>query len=255
MNSRIAAIARYTLLEAFRTRLPALALLALGILYLAGVFVEQITISEGGRFQTAFYAAGARWAAVFIVAFYVLAAVAREFDDKVLDVVLALDLPRSHYLLGRLAGFVAICALLAGIASLPLSWSAPAQAVLQWGMSLAFELAIVAALALFCIITLNQLVPAAGFVMAFYVLARVLTAMRLIAGNPIGGADAPHQVIRILVEGLAYVIPAFDGWTRTAWLVDGRTSWADLVAIAAQGVIYLALLAGAAMFDLYRKNF
>jgi hypothetical protein len=62
-------------------------------------------------------------------------------------------------------------------------------------------------------------------------------------------------VIRILVEGLAYVIPAFDGWTRTAWLVDGRTSWADLVAIAAQGVIYLALLAGAAMFDLYRKNF
>ena len=71
----------------------------------ASFFVEQIAITESARFQTGFYAAAARFAAVFIVALHVLASVAREFDDKGLDMLLALDLPRSHYVLGKLAGF------------------------------------------------------------------------------------------------------------------------------------------------------
>ena len=255
MKSRVATIARYTLLEALRTRLPAIALVALALLVLAGLFVEQIAVTEGARFRTGFYAASARWVTVFIIVFHVLAAVAREFDDKVLDVLLALDLPRSHYLLGRLAGFLAIGTLLAGAACLPLVWSASAPALLQWGISLGFELAIVAALALFCIFTFNNLMPAAGFVAAFYVLARVLTAMRLMAANPIAGADTEHHAIALVVDGLAYVLPAFDGWTQTAWLVNQPAAWTDLGAIAAQGALYVALLAGAAMFDLYRKNF
>jgi hypothetical protein len=244
MKSRVATIARYTLLEALRTRLPAIALVALALLFLAGLFVEQIAVTEGARFRTGFYAASARWVTVFIIVFHVLAAVAREFDDKVLDV-----------LLGRLAGFLAIGTLLAGAACLPLVWSASAPALLQWGISLGFELAIVAALALFCIFTFNNLMPAAGFVAAFYVLARVLTAMRLMAANPIAGADTEHHAIALVVDGLAYVLPAFDGWTQTAWLVNQPAAWTDLGAIAAQGALYVALLAGAAMFDLYRKNF
>jgi uncharacterized membrane protein len=89
MKSRAATIARYTLLEALRTRLPAFSLVVLALLVAAGFFVEQIAIIEGARFRTGFYAAAARWATVFIVALHVIAAVARELDDKVLDVVLA----------------------------------------------------------------------------------------------------------------------------------------------------------------------
>src|SRR6185436_18217954 len=138
----------------------------------------------------------------------------------------ALDLPRSHYVLGRLAGFVAVAALIAVAACVPLAWSVPPAALAQWGLSLAFELAIVAALALFCAITFNQIVPAAGFVAAFYVLARALTAMRLIGANPIAEADAfTHRAISFVVEGLALVIPALEGWTRTEWLLDQPAPW------------------------------
>ena len=62
MKSRVATIARYTLLEALRTRLPAIALVAVGLLFLSSLFVEQIAITEGTRLRTGFYAAGARWA-------------------------------------------------------------------------------------------------------------------------------------------------------------------------------------------------
>lgn len=256
MTSRAATIARYTLLEALRTRLPAFSLVVLALLVAAGFFVEQITITEGARFRTGFYAAAARWATVFIVALHVIAAVAREFDDKVLDVLLALDLPRSHYVLGRLAGFAVVAVIIGAAACVPLAWSVPAGALAQWGISLAVELAIVAALALFCAVTFNQLVPAASFVAAFYVLARALTAIRLISANPISDADAlSHQVARFFVEGLALILPRLEGWTKTDWLVNQPAPWAALAVIAAQGALYVALLAGAAMFDLHRKNF
>ena len=256
MDSRIATIARYTLLEALRTRLPALVLTTLLALLAASFFIESISVTEGARFQAGFYAAGMRLACVFIATLYVLVSVAREFDDKGLDVLLALDLPRAHYVLGKLAGFLAIALLIALVASLPLAWLAAPQAAMQWLVSLGLELAIVVALALFCILTFSQLTPAASFVLAFYLLARSLTAIRLMGAHPLAGADTlSHQVIQFLVEILALILPSFDAWTQTAWLVNEPASWSALLQLAGQSALYVALLAAATMFDFYRKNF
>lgn len=255
MNQRITTIARYTLLEAVRTRLPALAAAAIVLLIAASFFVQQIAITESARMQAATYAAGMRLACVFIAGLHVLASTIREFNDKGLDVALALDLPRGHYILGKLAGFLAIGALLAAAVSLPLAFLATPEAALQWGLSLALELGIVIALGLFCIVTFNQLMPAAGFLLAFYLLARTLTAIRLMSAHPLTGADAPsHQLIQLLVEGVALVMPTLDHWTRTAWLVNQHAPWPDIGELAGQTVLYVALLTAATMFDFYRKN-
>lgn len=256
MNYRIATIARYTLLEALRTRLPALVAVALLAVLGASFFIEAISVTEGARFQTGFYAAGARLACVFIAGIFVLVSVTREFDDKGMDVLLALDLPRSHYILGKLAGFIAMAALIAIAASLPLTWLTGMQAVLQWMFSLGLELALVVALALFCVITFNQFTPAASFVLAFYLFARALTAIRLMGAHPLVGADTLSQeVIRFMVEALALVMPALDAWTQTAWLVNQPASWHALLQLAGQSALYIVLLAAAAMFDFHRKNF
>jgi len=256
MDSRIATIARYTLLEALRTRLPALVLTTLLALLAASFFIESISVTEGARFQAGFYATGMRLASVFIATLYVLVSVTRELDDKGLDVLLALDLPRAHYVLGKLAGFLAIALLIALAASLPLAWLAAPQAAMQWLVSLGLELAIVVALALFCILTFSQLTPAASFVLAFYLLARSLTAIRLMGAHPLAGADTlSHQVIQFLVEILALILPSFDAWTQTAWLVNEPASWSALLQLAGQSALYVVLLAAAAMFDFYRKNF
>ncbi|OGA25644.1 MAG: hypothetical protein A3I02_09510 [Betaproteobacteria bacterium RIFCSPLOWO2_02_FULL_67_26] len=256
MDSRIATIARYTLLEAVRTRLPALLLVTLLALLAASFFIEAISVAEGARLQAGFYAASMRLACVFIAGLYVLVSVTREFDDKGLDVLLALDLPRSHLVLGKLAGFLAIGALIAVAAALPLALLAAPQAMLQWAASLALELAVIVALALFCIITFNQLTPAASFLLGFYLLARSLTAIRLMSANPVsGGEELSHQVIHFLVETLALVMPSFDAWTQTAWLVNEPASWSALSQLAGLSALYVALLAAATMFDLYRKNF
>lgn len=256
MKNRIATIARYTALEALRTRLPVLAAIVIGTLLAASFFVREIAITDSARFQTAFYAATVRFAMVFLAALHVIAAVSREFQDKGLDVVLALDLPRAHYVLGRLAGFLVISLALALAAALPLLGLSGWEAAAQWSASLAAELAVIVALSLFCVLTFNQLMPAASFVLAFYLLARALTAVRLISGNPVAGADAlSHQVMTWLVEALALIVPPLDAWTRTAWLVDDAATWSVLGGIAAQGALFVTVLAAAAVFDLSRKNF
>ena len=256
MDPRIAAIARYTLLEALRTRLAALVLVTLLGLVAASFFVEALAITEGARFQAGFYAAGMRVASVFIIAVTVLVSVTREFNDKGLDVLLALDLPRSHYVLGKLTGFLAIAVLIAAAAALPLAWLATPTAALQWAASLAGELAIIVAFALFCVVTFNQLTPAASFVLAFYALARALTAIRLMSAHPLTGADTvSHQAIQLMVEALALIMPALDAWTQTAWVVNQPASWSTLFELAGLSLLYVALLAGATMFDLHRKNF
>ncbi len=256
MKNRIGTIARYAVLEALRTRLPLLTAVVIGALVAASFFVREISITESVRFQTAFYAATIRFATVFLAALHVISSVSREFHDKGLDMVLALDLPRGHYLLGKLAGFSVIAAGLALAVALPLLPLAGWEAVAQWTLSLAAELAVVVALSLFCVITFNQLMPAASFVLAFYVFARALSAIRLISANPVADADLmSHQAMTWLIEALALVVPALDLWTRTEWLVEQTARWSELGGIFAQALLFVTLLAAAAVFDFYRKNF
>lgn len=250
-----ATIARYTLLEAVHARLPLLVLSVILLLAGASLFAGQLAITESTRFQTGLYAAGARLAAVFVAALYVLASMAREFDDKGLDIILALDLSRAHYLLGKLAGYLAIGMLLAVAAAMPLAFAAPWYAALQWGVSLGMELAVVIAFALFCIVSLGHPTAAASLMAGFYLLGRSLAAVRLMGANPIAGGDSLwHQFMQWTIEGLALLLPAFDEWTRTAWVVDAPAEWTDIARLAGHGALYVTLLAAAAMFDFYRKD-
>ena len=256
MTSRIGTIARYTVLEAVRTRLPLLVAVVIAILLGASFFVREIAITESTRFQIGFYAATARIAVVFIAALFAIASVAREFQDKGLDVALALDLPRAHYIVGKMAGFLTLAAALACAAGLPLLALAPFDAVSAWSVSLACELAIVLALSLFCAVTFNQLMPAASVVLAFYVFARVLTAVRLISANPIADANSlSHRVMTWVIESLAFVLPALDRWTRIETLLGEAVSWLAVLEVGAHTALFVVILTAAAVFDMHRRNF
>jgi hypothetical protein len=112
------------------------------------------------------------------------------------------------------------------------------------------------AFALFCVVTFNQLTPAASCVVAFYVLGRAITAIRLMSAHPLTGGDTfSHHAIQFIVDALALVMPALDMWTQTAWLVNQPAPWSTLLELAGMSALYIALLAGATMFDFYRKNF
>lgn len=247
-------IAYYTLLEALRNRLMWLfALAALAGIGLSG-FLQELAITESRQIQVALLAALLRFAAVFLIATFVVTSMVRELNDKGLELALALPLPRAGYLFGKLAGFAALALVPALLFGGLLALFAPAGQTLLWTVSLLGELWIVAAFSLLCVFTFSQVMAALSAVMGFYLLARSIAALQLIGQSAAGDGSLSQRVIGFTIDAVAILLPRLDAFTRTDWLVYHSGSWATLAPLLGQTAIYLALLAGAALFDLYRKN-
>lgn len=254
-DSRILTIAYYTFLEAMRNRLVWLVVGFVVIGFGLSQFVSEIAIAESAMFQSSFLAAMLRFFAVFTIALFVITSMVREFDDKGLELVLSLPIPRYHYFLGKLLGFSILAVATAVVCGLVLLVHAPPAQVALWVFSLSCELLIVTALSLLCLFTFNQVTLALSAVMAFYLLSRSIEAMQLMAHHPILQTNSVSQrIIEHFVDGVAFVLPDLGRFTSTDWLVYHTGSWQAVVPIAVQSAIYMALLSGAALFDLYRKN-
>ena len=253
MMAAVRTIAAGTLKEALRSRLLwLLAALALGAVGLAG-FLQAALPAEGRATNTVLLAALLRLAAAGIVDIFAVTAIVREYADKQVEMLLALPYPRAAWLLGRLAGCGLLALLPAAVAGILVATAAaPAQAAL-WAAALLGELWIVAAFAVFCTLTLQHALPSLCATAGFYLLGRSVTALQL-AGHG-AAADAGQRVIGAGTDALAFVLPRLDAFARSEWLLYGTGTVADLGFVAVQSAIYVALLAGAALFDLYRKEF
>ncbi len=255
MRRQVFTIARFTLLEALRTRLPLLVVTVFGLLWAGSFFIHQIAITESARLQSSFFASGARLAAVFMLALYITSSMVREFNEKGLELLLALDLPRSSYLLGKLAGFIVVAAALALVAVLPLLAAVPVDVAAIWAISLTLELAIICAASLFCIVTISHILPAVLLVAGFYLLARTVTAMRLMAESAVlGDLSGTRPALNFGVEALSYLVPALDRYSATRWIAERAVEPEVLAPLVLQSTIYVALLLAATLFDFYRRE-
>ena len=254
MTKVVLSIARATLLEALRSRMLWLVGALLLVAVAAAAFLQQVALVETARIQAAIIAALLRGCAGFLVAAFVVMSMVREFNDKVLELMLAQPWPRAVYLFGKFVGFSAAAFALAAIVSLPLAFLSPPGQVAIWALSLACELVILAAMSLFCVITLAHVVPALAAVLGFYVLGRSMAAIQIIARPGDASSAWADRVANWIVEAIAAVLPRFDLMTQTAWLVDGPPGAGAIASVLAQAAIYTALLVTAAQFDLHRQN-
>jgi len=157
-------LARSVVLEARRGGLPWLVLGALAVALALAAFVSQVALTESLALQLAVFAAVLRASAVFLITAQVTASALREIEDKGLELMLSLPISRTAHYLGRLAGFTACGALIALVFAAPLLFWAPPAAVALWGVSLAFESALIAAAALFFAITFIPFALARGII-------------------------------------------------------------------------------------------
>lgn len=248
-------IAFYTLVEAIRNRTLWFIALMIASGFGIALFLSQITLTETRQIQTAVLASVFRFGAIFILASLIITSIVREFNDKGLELMLSLPLPKSTYVIGKFFGF-GICALgfalSLGIALLPLA--SPAQ-LLLWSISLFCELLIICAFSLFCILALEQIVSALAVVMGFYIMGRIVSTLQLVSHGPLSENTWAQSILGILVDTFAILLPRFDRFTQTEWLVNNSGQWTDLTIIIIQSIIYMVLLMSASLFDFYRKNF
>jgi ABC-type transport system involved in multi-copper enzyme maturation permease subunit len=249
-------IAYYTLLEAARNRLIYLVLLIIVLALAFTIFLNNVAITETRDIQLAFLAATFRLAAVFVLAAFVIMSQVREANEKVMEFLLTRDLPRAHYLAGKLLGNLGLALVLSALFTLPIMFFAEIPRALTWGVSLFLELSIVAALSLFCVLTLNQVVSSLAAVLGAYALARSMAALQLIGSSrAVEGSSMLDRIANPVLDGIAFFLPRLDLFTQTGWLLHRDLPAVNLPWLLLQSLVYVALLGAAAWFDLQRKNF
>lgn len=255
MFGRVLGIAWFTMLEGARTRLALLAVvLALGGIALAE-FAASIAITETREYRIALLAGTLRLGMVFLLASFAIAGMVRDFHGGAAALYLSRPLPRAEYFAGCLLGYSVISLFLASGAGVLLAmYAVPGQALI-WATSLGFELLLVAALSLTCVVSFNQMPAALGAVGAFYLLARAIGAIQLMSTGPLIDSGSLFQRFAALfARGIGYLLPELWRYTDASWVIHGTGSWSLLPSLVIQTLVYLLLLTAVGLFDLYRKS-
>ena len=248
-------IARFTILEVRRGRLAVLVLCVLATAVVLAAFLGQVAITDVEQVQAVIIAALERLCAVFLLTSLVVTGVRREADDRVIELLLAHPVRRPSYVAGKAIGYGAIALVLAVALALPLLALAPPARVACWSASLAAELMMMVAAALFCALSLRSATASLAAVAGFYALGRSLDAIMLIASASPQSRSWTDLAARWTTEALGLVLPHIDRMTASAWLAapalePAAVGWALLGA-----GVYTLLLIAAAFFDFARQSF
>ena len=247
-------IAYFTLLEAIRCRLLIALIAVVAVAFGLAEFLGELSITETRQAQASVTASLLRVFSICATCLFVISSVLRELDDKGLDLILSLPLPRHAYLFGKLTGFAGFSLCVAILAALPLFLYAPAAAVGCWMLSLFCEQVLLAAFSLLCLLAFANISLAFTSAMAFYLLSRSMEALRLLSAAPVFTTDTISQdFMNIVVNALALLLPDLHAFTRSEWLAYGVDTGA-VGTVLVQTLVYLPVLLSAGLFDLYRKN-
>lgn len=254
MPASLFSIARFTLLEAARTRLAPVTVLVVMSAFAAAYFAASLALTDAAGYRSGIYAGAVRVALVAVIALAVAASVVREIEQRWLELTLSRPVTRTAWYLGRLLGFAMAAFVMALAAGAPLLSLVPPAQVGAWSASLAAELVLVAAASLTCAFTLRNVTATAAAVAAFYVLSRTMSAIALMSTGPgVDPAAWSTAVIAKCVTVLAWLLPPLDTFTRAAWLGAPGAAPA-LGEVLLQTAVYVALLAGIGLFDAHRRD-
>ena len=249
-------IAKITLLEAMRSRMIWVAITAIGVAFGVAQFLSQVAMIEVAQIQITIMATLLRGTGAFLVAAFCITSLARDSNDKITELFLSQAAARSQYYLGKIMGCAGVAIGLALGFSIPLAFYSPIAQVAAWSAAFAGELLIVASVSVFCAVSLTHVIAAFAATAGFYLLARSIAAMQIIAATPITmAASWTDDILRWILDAIALLMPNLDRMTLTAWLIDQAPTLGELAQMLMQTLVYLFLIGAATLVDLYRKNF
>ncbi|GAB0057017.1 hypothetical protein SIID45300_01337 [Candidatus Magnetaquicoccaceae bacterium FCR-1] len=255
-RATLAILAMATCRMAWRERwhLGLMGLLVTG--WLLALLAEPIALTETGHTSAILAGFWLRLASLFEMALLVILTISRERQQRLLECLLALPLPRATLFWGRLLGFHLLAlgvAALCGLLMLPLL---PGPVTLAWSLTLACELLILATLALLLALAIRQPTLAMTGTAGFYLLARLLPAIRLMADEP--GHELPGWSGHILdgtLTGLAWLLPDLERFTVSHWLAYGHVTWESFGPMLVETALQVLLWSAIGLIDLARKPF
>lgn len=249
---------RYVLITAARDRLFLALAAGLAVIAYLSWFLSSTAAAEPFAMAVSYFGAAARmWLNLGFIVF-ISFHVRRLYETREIDVMLTKPLSRAALIGGFYAGFLVLAALLlAPVAFGLLMLRVPSgEGYGIWMLSLGLELSMVVALTLATAIVLKSAVASVLGAFGFYVLSRMV-------GYFLGSAEAmqpkPDEWLALVAKHaiiwLSALMPRFDFFAQTEWLVYGVAERAQIAHFVIQAAIYAPLLYAVAVYDTYRKQF
>lgn len=256
MAAKILVLARFVLVEARRSGYPALVVSLLAVSVGLSMFVARLAITESSMLQLGMLAVLFRMTGVFLTSAFVCTSIVRESNDGGTEMLLSLPISRTVYYLGKLVGFSIFGVILAAIFSLAiLAWH-PSLAAIAWFISLALELTLVAAVSLFFVVTLGNIVSALASITALYVLSRLMPAIAAISAGPFFDEKSNLETLAgWAVKAVGLFLPDLDSVSKTEWLLYALPSSSEFLLILGHLLLFGCLVVIAGLFDFHRRTF
>lgn len=253
MLSSVFTIARYSLLEAVRGKVLWIVISLLILSVLISLFISQTALTETRESQVALMAGFLRLSSVFVMIFFVVSSVAREFQDKAIELIFSIAMPRYQIFIGKFLGFSLIAFVIIILYSMLLLFYSDALSVLIWSLSFWCELSLVALLSLILILSLENVALSLISSIGAYALMRFMPAIQSMGDGPFQDGLF-NKFINVFLDLISLLMPRLDNFSQSSWLAVSPPTSTEVISFVIEFVLFVILFSLVGIIDLKRKT-
>ncbi|MGB1077469.1 MAG: hypothetical protein ACPG05_04105 [Bdellovibrionales bacterium] len=219
-------------------------------------FLGSSAVIEQDQFAIVYMASTIRLLFVFGLVLFVIFFIRRSFENKEIEYLLSRPIGRKSFVASYVVALMFLCCFFTLVATLINSlvgWSYIGEGYFLWSYSLFVELMIMAVAALFFAMVLSSPVSAALVSCAFYALSRLMGDLLGISSDVYAGTS--FELMSNAIKVVSLFTPRFDLLTQSSWLLYGVEGAVGFVVVTIQGITFVAVLTGATMIDLVKRQF
>lgn len=247
---------RYILMAAVRDRFFFAIVGILAVVISLSLFFGSSALTEQDQFARSFAAFGFRLFGVVILVLFIVGYLRRSFEGRDIDYLLSRPMGRVSFVLTHAAAFSTLgilAALLLGGTTMLLQWGAINSSAFLWGGSLAAEFIIMANVAMFFAFVMRSASACIIVVFAFYLLSRLMGEILGILQKAATGPAV--QILSNIMEAISVFVPRLDLMAQSKWLLYGVQADLSPAFVFGQCGIFTALVIGATLLDMHRRQF
>ena len=248
---------RYIILTAIRDRL------FIGLLFgvAAAAYISSVlggtAMLEPEQMTLTFTAASARVIVMLGIIVFIGFHIRNAFETREMDMMVARPTSRVQLVLSFAAGFglVALFLVLPVLALIYIMGVLSETGFWVYAASLLAEAWMVAAIALFCALTMKSGTVSVLSALAIYTISRMVGYFLATTNSGVVHESDVLMASKWLIEGVSMIIPRLDFFAKSEWLIYGPRSAEDATLFAYQAAIFIPLLLAASVIDFTRKEF
>ena len=252
MFSSVITISRYSLIEAVRGKILWIITALIILAVLMAQFISQTALTETSESQLVLMSGFLRLTTVLVMIFFVISSVSRDFQDKSIELLFAIAMPRYQVFIGKFLGFSFLAFLISALYCVLMLFFADATSVIIWALSLYCELSLIALLSLIFILSLENVALSLMSSIGIYSLMRLMPAIQSMGEGPFQGGLF-NQFINKLIDIIGLFLPRLDHFTQSGWLTMSEIPSAVIISYLTEYILFVAFFSLVGVIDLKRK--